>query len=247
MDEHPTRDKPGHRERYPERDANLAPFTRHHNGKIRLGCGRGLRAPLSPFQQCMSSLCPHPADRWEVRRAPIGPGLWPGRPGRRHRARSAIHARAEKEGQPIWRVNGTRAWCSSVDCHDAVDSRVHGSGGGRAAPTIYVVGRLAGGILMHAQNDNTAPEGLRGWWTSPPRSGMRRIISPWEYRHLRAWAGMRIASGVVLVGLGVVTLSFGGNDRKTYGWTTVFLASAAAHLAFASWELSIARSTSARS
>src|ERR1017187_1294305 len=44
---------------------------------------------------------------------------------------------------------------------------------------------------MHAPNDNTAPKGLRGWWASPPRSGMQRIISPWEYRHLRAWAGVR--------------------------------------------------------
>jgi hypothetical protein len=99
---------------------------------------------------------------------------------------------------------------------------------------------------MHAPNRNTAPKGLRGWWTSPPRSGMRLIISPWEYRHLRAWAGVRIASGIVLAGLGVVTLSFGGNDSKTYGWTMAFLAAAAAHLAFAYWELSIARSEAPR-
>jgi hypothetical protein len=99
---------------------------------------------------------------------------------------------------------------------------------------------------MYAPNDNTAPNGLRGWWASPPRSGMQRIISPWEYRHLRAWAGVRIASGIVLVGLGAVTLSFGGNDWKTYGWTMVFLALAAAQFSFASWELTIARSESAR-
>jgi hypothetical protein len=78
-----------------------------------------------------------------------------------------------------------------------------------------------------------------------PRSGVRLVISPWEYHHLRAWAGVRVASGVVLVGLGAVTLSFGGNDGKTYGWATAFLA-AAANLAFAGWELSIARSTTAR-
>jgi hypothetical protein len=95
---------------------------------------------------------------------------------------------------------------------------------------------------MSAPHDSTAPKGLRGWWVSPPRSGMRRIIAPWEYRHLRAWARVRIASGVVLAGLGVVTLSFGGNDWKTYGWTMVFLALAAASWAFACWELSIARS-----
>ncbi len=99
---------------------------------------------------------------------------------------------------------------------------------------------------MHAPHDSTAPRGLRGWWASPPRTGMRRIISPWEYRHLRAWAGVRMASGVVLVGLGAVTLTLGGNDAKTYGWTLVWLVLAAAQFSFASWELSITRSASAR-
>jgi hypothetical protein len=99
---------------------------------------------------------------------------------------------------------------------------------------------------MHAPNNNADPKGLRGWWTSPPRSGMQLIISPWEYRHLRAWAGVRIVGGTALAALGVVTLAFGGNDWKTYGWTLVFLAPAAANLAFATWELSIARSASAQ-
>jgi hypothetical protein len=99
---------------------------------------------------------------------------------------------------------------------------------------------------MRAANNNTAPKGLRGWWASPPRSGMQRIISPWEYRHLHAWAGVRFAGGIALAGLGVVTLSFGGNDWKTYWWTMAFLAAAAADLAFAYWELSIARSAAAR-
>jgi hypothetical protein len=99
---------------------------------------------------------------------------------------------------------------------------------------------------MHAPMDDTTSKGLRGWWASPPRSGMRRIISPWEYRHLRAWAGVRMASGFTLVGLGAATLSFGGNDRKTYGWTMFFLALAAAQFSFAYWERTIARSGSAR-
>ena len=98
---------------------------------------------------------------------------------------------------------------------------------------------------MDAQHDNTAPKGLRRWWASPPRSGMRRIISPWEYRHLHAWARVRIAAGIALVGLGAVTLSFGGNDWKTYGWALVFLALAAAQFSFAYWELTITRSVSA--
>jgi hypothetical protein len=97
---------------------------------------------------------------------------------------------------------------------------------------------------VNAPNDSTAPEGPGRWWASPPRSGMRRMISPWEYRRLRLWAGVRISGGTVLVGLGVVTLAFGGNDRKTYGWAAAFLAAAAANLAFARWELAIDRSAS---
>jgi hypothetical protein len=57
---------------------------------------------------------------------------------------------------------------------------------------------------------------------------------------------VRIASGIALLGLGAVTLSFGGNDRKTYRWTMVFLALAVAQFSFAYWELIIARSGSAR-
>ena len=99
---------------------------------------------------------------------------------------------------------------------------------------------------MYAPTDNTAPKDLRRWWASPPRSGRQRMISPWEYRHLRPWAGVRMASGIVVAGLGAVTLSFGGNDWKTYGWTMVFLALAAAQFSFAYWELTIARSASPR-
>lgn len=98
---------------------------------------------------------------------------------------------------------------------------------------------------MTAPNDSTTPQGLPGRWASPARSGIRRIIPPWEYRRLRLWAGVRVGGGTVLAGLGVVTLSFGGNDGKTYGWTTAFLAAAAANLAFARWELAIARSAAA--
>jgi hypothetical protein len=44
-DEHPTRDKPGHHERYPERNSDLALFTLSHDHKIHLDCGIGLQAP----------------------------------------------------------------------------------------------------------------------------------------------------------------------------------------------------------
>ena len=64
---------------------------------------------------------------------------------------------------------------------------------------------------MNAQNDNTASA----------RTGMRRIFPPWEYRHLRAWAGARIAVGTGLAFLGVVTLVegflFNGGDRVGSG------------------------------
>jgi hypothetical protein len=69
---------------------------------------------------------------------------------------------------------------------------------------------------------------------------MRRVISPWEYRHLRACARVRTVSAIGLTGLGVLTITFGGSDRKTYGWTAAWLAVAAANAAFASWELKIA-------
>jgi hypothetical protein len=104
---------------------------------------------------------------------------------------------------------------------------------------------ITGGVPMNAPHDNTAPRSFREWWADPPRSGLRLIISPSEYRHLRAFAGVRIVSGFVLVGLSLVTLVFGGNDAKTYAWATGFLAVAAADLAFGYWELSIARSESA--
>jgi len=38
---------------------------------------------------------------------------------------------------------------------------------------------------MSALSDNTAANGLRGWWLTPPRPGMHRLIGPWEYRQPR--------------------------------------------------------------
>jgi hypothetical protein len=99
---------------------------------------------------------------------------------------------------------------------------------------------------MHTPNDNTVPKGLRGWWASPPRSGMRRIIAPWEYRHLRFSAGLRIGAGIVLAGLGVVTLVGGSFTAKAVEWALLFLAAGAGSFAWAAWDLAIARSASAR-
>jgi hypothetical protein len=94
---------------------------------------------------------------------------------------------------------------------------------------------------MYAHNDNTAPKGLRGWWASPPRSGMHRLINPWEYRHLRGFGVTRIAGGAVQAAAGLVCLSY-----SVYGWAAFFLVIAALNLAGGSWYLTIDRSASAR-
>jgi len=78
-------------------------------------------------------------------------------------------------------------------------------------------------------------------YVPPQRSVLERIlIRSWEYRRLRFLAGVRIGAGIVLVGLGVVILSLGGNDWTTYGWTTALLAAGAANLALGYWFITIA-------
>jgi hypothetical protein len=78
--------------------------------------------------------------------------------------------------------------------------------------------------------------------TAPSRTGIRRIFPAWEYRHLRAWAGARIAGGIVTVGLGLVTLVAGSFSAAAVGWAAVFLVGGVLALAAGFWELTIARS-----
>jgi CHASE2 domain-containing sensor protein len=99
---------------------------------------------------------------------------------------------------------------------------------------------------MNANNDNTPWQGLREWWADPPRTGIRRFIAPWQYRHLRFFAGLDITFGLVAVGLAITTLVAGGSGAATYGWTLAFLALAAVLFSFGYWLLSIARSEDAR-
>jgi hypothetical protein len=94
---------------------------------------------------------------------------------------------------------------------------------------------------MNAANDNTAAKGLRGWWRSPPRTGMQRLIVPYEYRHLRVFGVGRIAGGSVAAAAGVICLSYG-----VYGWAAFFLVVAGLNLAAGYWDLTIARTASAR-
>ncbi len=90
---------------------------------------------------------------------------------------------------------------------------------------------------MSATNHNTAPKGLRGWWLSPPRSGMQRLIWPWEYRHVRACGIVRTVGGLVAATAGLICLSY-----AAYGWAAFFLVVGALNLAGGSWFLTIARS-----
>ena len=83
---------------------------------------------------------------------------------------------------------------------------------------------------MHAANDNAARTGLRGWWASPPRSGLQRLINPWEYRHLRAFGLTRIAGSFVAATAGVVCLSY-----AAYGWGAFFLVIGVLNLAGGYW------------
>jgi hypothetical protein len=94
---------------------------------------------------------------------------------------------------------------------------------------------------MNARNDNTAAKALRGWWLSPPRSGMQRWISPWEYRHLRPFGLTRIAGGSVAAGAGVVCLAY-----DAYDWAAFFLVLGALNLGGGYWYLTIDRSAPAR-
>ncbi len=95
---------------------------------------------------------------------------------------------------------------------------------------------------MNASNDGAAANGQRGWWSSPPRSGPRLLIPPWEYRHLRASGITRLAGGGVTAAGGLVCLSFG-----VYGWAAFFLALGALNLAGGFWYITLARSASAQS
>lgn len=94
---------------------------------------------------------------------------------------------------------------------------------------------------MNASNDNTSARGLRGWWASPPRTGMQRLIAPYEYRHLRFFGSARIAGGGLAAAAGVTCLAY-----DAYGWAAFFLVLGALNLAGGSWYLNVDRSTSAR-
>src|SRR5580704_13433438 len=105
---------------------------------------------------------------------------------------------------------------------------------------------------MNAPNDSTAPKDLLGWWRSPSRSGMQRLISPWEYRHLGVSGATRVAAGGFQLGIGLVLLSLGRSAetdqerRKMYRLSAWLLVPAAGNLAGGYWYIAIAGSAPAR-
>ncbi len=105
---------------------------------------------------------------------------------------------------------------------------------------------------MNARHGNTTAKGLRGWWLSPPRPGMHRLINPWEYRHLRTSEVTRAAAGGFQLGIGLVLLSLGRRAetdqerRKMYRLSAWFLVPAAGNLASGYWYTTIARSAPPR-
>lgn len=90
---------------------------------------------------------------------------------------------------------------------------------------------------MSVARVTNATKRLRGWWASPPRPGIQRLIAPWEYRHLSGFGVTRVAGGSVAAAVGVVCLAYGG-----YGWAAFFLILGALSLAAGFWEITIARS-----
>jgi hypothetical protein len=92
------------------------------------------------------------------------------------------------------------------------------------------------------QHATGASQSLRGWWASPPRSGMRRVINPIVYRHLRVFAAMHLAGGAVAAAAGFVCLAYGA-----YGWAAFFLVLGTLNLAGGTWYLTIASSRPERS
>ena len=95
---------------------------------------------------------------------------------------------------------------------------------------------------MNVATNNTGPKGLRGWWGSPPRTGIRRSIAPWEYRHLGASGVTRMACGALLIIGGVLFLSY-----SAYGWAAAFLVVGALNLGGGYWYLTMARSAHTQS
>jgi hypothetical protein len=86
---------------------------------------------------------------------------------------------------------------------------------------------------MNAAHGHTS---LRGWWASPPRSGVSRLIAPYEYRHLRFFGGLHMAGGSLAAVACAICLAYG-----VFGWAAFFGVIAALNLAGGYWFITMAR------
>ena len=95
---------------------------------------------------------------------------------------------------------------------------------------------------MHAADDNT----------TTALSAIRRLIRPFEYRHLYAVAGVRLAGGGFQLGVGAVLLSLGrqaGTEqerRKCFRWAAWFLGMGTLQVVGGCLDLVVARSAPPR-
>jgi len=96
---------------------------------------------------------------------------------------------------------------------------------------------------MQALGDNTAPS----------RSGLERLITPWEYRHLHASMAARFAGGGFQLGIGLALVSLGrkaetdAERRKCYRLAAWFLVPAAGNFLGGFLDLTVARRAQSRS
>jgi hypothetical protein len=97
-------------------------------------------------------------------------------------------------------------------------------------------------MLMLARRDNTPPS----------RSGLQRLISPWEYRHLNASMAARFAGGGFQLGIGLVLVSLArkaetdAERRKFNRLAAWFLVPAAGNFLGGLLDLSAARTAPPR-
>ena len=82
--------------------------------------------------------------------------------------------------------------------------------------------------------------------TALSRTGLRRLIPRFEFRRLHTMARVRLAAGVVLVGLGVTTLVAGSFEAVAVAWAVFFLVLAALQFLVGTWYLAIIRSAPPR-
>ena len=103
-----------------------------------------------------------------------------------------------------------------------------------AAAATTAVG--VGSIVLTATSTFIA-RSIRNDNPTPSRTGMRRLITPWAFAHLRLCAAIRFAVSAFLVTIAGLLFAVGHGELATLP-----LVGAAVNLAWGYWEITIARS-----